>query len=199
MLLCPCIGAVREKSRTIACANSFRQLGLASAACVAACQRFPDNAPLPWTITLCNFTDDQVLAGRFDPTDHDLASTRNRLLGRDGVPLFQCPGDTEFVVPPWDWRASSVTMNSYLIGNRPADCVDGLSNTALAFEVRTELGIPWITGPEFIPIAIDSSHRDFSHFLRADGSLGTLSHSLSQSAIVALANPDGDALSPNHP
>jgi len=192
-ILMPAVLAAQEAARRTACANNFRQIGLATAGYVDAFGCFPPSAVTPWTVALTPYLEDAQVYDAYDHRADPFSDPANISLGAESVKPFVCPSDSEQRVSPFDWVSSNVAGNVELFrpNSRPQSCVDGLSRTGLCVEVSARKGLTQIEGPRLYLGVEDGIHPAGFQLLFADGSVRLMPHNTSASLMQALGTPRG--------
>ena len=189
----PAVLACQEAARRAACANNFRQIGLATAGYVDAFGCFPPSAVTPWTVALTPYLEDSQVYDAYDHRADPFSDPANISLGAESIKPFVCPSDSEQRVSPFDWVSSNVAGNVEFFrpNSRPQSCVDGLSRTGLCVEVSARKGLTQIEGPKLYLGVEDSIHPAGFQLLFADGSVRLMPHNTSANLMQALGTPRG--------
>lgn len=192
-IVVPAVAAAREAARRTACANNFKQIGLATANYVDAFGCYPPAAVTPWTVALTPYLEQSQFYDAYDHRADPFSDPVNVALGTQSIRALVCPSDTAARVAPFDWISSNAAANVELIhpNSRPQSCTDGLSNTGLCVEVSARKGLAQIEGPSLYLGVEDSVHAAGFQLLFASGSVRLMPHNTSPALMQAIGTPRG--------
>ncbi|HLJ10274.1 MAG TPA: DUF1559 domain-containing protein [Planctomycetaceae bacterium] len=192
-ILVPAVLMAQEAARRVACANHFRQIGVAAASYTSAFGSFPPGEITPWTVALTLYFEQRDFYDAYDHRHDPFSDPANAALGTRPIGVLVCPSDVEVRVAPFDWISSNAAGNTQLLcpGSRPESCLDGLSTTGLCVEVSSHKGLAQIEGPVLYLGVEDAVHSGGFQLLLASGSVRLLSHQVSNELMQALGTPRG--------
>ena len=197
-LVVPAVMAGREAARRTACANNFRQVGLAAANYVDCFRCYPPSRVTPWTVAVAPYLEQAPLYSAYDHRFDPFSDPANTVLGGRSMASLVCPSDTLRRVLPFEWASSNVAGNIELFRpNRgPDSCSDGLSSTGLCVEVAAQKGLTQIEGPELYLGIEESVHPTGFQLLFASGAVKFMSHDTPPALMQALGTPRGGEVVP---
>ncbi|MGE5192876.1 MAG: DUF1559 domain-containing protein [Deltaproteobacteria bacterium] len=189
----PAVIRAQEAARRSACANNFRQIGLATANYAEAFSSYPPSEITPWTVAVSPFLEQAQVYGAYDHRFDPFSDSANVALGTHAIPAFDCPSDKEVRVAPFDWISSNVAGNIQLFQprRRPESCRDGLSQTGLCVEVATSKGLTQFEGPRLFLGVEHSVHPAGFQLLFASGSVRLMSLDTPPEIMEAIGTPNG--------
>jgi prepilin-type N-terminal cleavage/methylation domain-containing protein len=189
----PAVFWAQEAARRTACANNFRQIGLATANYVEAFGSYPPSEITPWTVAVTPYLEQSSIYSSYDHRFDPFSDSANAALGTLVIPAFDCPSDKEVRVAPYDWISSNVAGNIQLFqpGRRPQACRDGLSQTGLCVEVATSKGLTQFEGPRLFLGVEHSIHPAGFQLLFASGSVRLMSLETPPEIMEAIGTPSG--------
>ncbi len=189
----PAVMWAHEAARRTACANNFRQVGLATANYVDAFGFYPPSQITPWTVAVSPFLEQAQVYGAYDHRFDPFSDSANAALGTHDIPAFDCPSDSDVHVAPFDWVSSNVAGNVQLFqpGRRPESCRDGLSQTGLCVEIATSKGLTQFEGPRLYLGVEHSIHPAGFQLLFASGSVRLMSLETPPEIMEAIGTPSG--------
>jgi prepilin-type N-terminal cleavage/methylation domain-containing protein len=189
----PAAMLAREAARRTACANHFRQVGLATAGYVAAFGCYPPSAVTPWTVAVSPYLEQSQYYGSYDHRYDPFSDASNAVLGTQSIPEFTCASDSEVRVAPFDWISSNIAGNTELFrpGRSPESCIDGASTTGLCIEISTGKGLTQIEGPALYLGVEHSVHPGGFQLLFAGGSVKLVSTEIAPEVMRAIGTPGG--------
>jgi prepilin-type N-terminal cleavage/methylation domain-containing protein len=178
-LLMPSVLRVREAARNIQCKNNLRQVGLALQNYHEVNCSFPlKNGNARFCVASSVYGGNRGLYDRYDH-HYDYMAPMNIPLGQIAISLYRCPSGLHEVFAPNGLESGNYLMNKNMAGDAEEPIKDLSSFKALACEINTTFGYPWIGLPATViqPPRLPP-HSSHGNLLMGDGSAQSISESV---------------------